>query len=65
MASLQTAEPIDWPQVAGLYRRLADLSGSPVVELNRAAALAQAGDPAGGRSRRDLRSWLAWIGVNG
>jgi predicted RNA polymerase sigma factor len=37
---------IDWPQVAGLYRRLADLTGSAVVELNHAAALAQAGDPA-------------------
>ena len=29
IASLQTAEPIDWPQVAGLYRRLAELTGSP------------------------------------
>ena len=46
IASLQTAEPIDWPQVAELYRRLAELTGSPVVELNRAVALAQAGDPA-------------------
>jgi RNA polymerase sigma-70 factor, ECF subfamily len=46
IASLQTAEPIDWPQVAGLYRRLAGLTGSPVVELNRAVAVAQAGDPA-------------------
>ncbi len=46
IASLQTAELIDWPQVAELYRRLADLTGSAVVELNRAAALAQAGDPA-------------------
>jgi len=42
IASLQTAEPIDWPQVAELYQRLADLTGSAVVELNRAAALAQA-----------------------
>jgi RNA polymerase sigma-70 factor, ECF subfamily len=46
IASLQAAERIDWPQVAGMYRRLADLTGSPVVELNRAAAVAQAGDPA-------------------
>jgi RNA polymerase sigma-70 factor, ECF subfamily len=46
IAWLQTREPIDWPQVAELYRRLVDLTGSPVVELNRAAALAQAGDPA-------------------
>ena len=46
IASLQAAEPIDWPQIAELYQRLADLTGSPVVELNRAAAVAQAGDPA-------------------
>ena len=46
IASLQAAEPIDWPQVAGLYRRLAELTGSLVVELNRAVAVAQAGDPA-------------------
>ena len=39
-------ERIDWPQVAELYRRLVELTGSPVVELNRAVALAQAGDPA-------------------
>jgi RNA polymerase sigma-70 factor (ECF subfamily) len=46
IASLQAAERIDWPQVAELYRRLAALTGSAVVELNGAAALAQAGDPA-------------------
>ena len=46
IASLQTAERIDWSQVAELYRRLVDLTGSPVVGLNRAVAIAQAGDPA-------------------
>ncbi|MFI6904725.1 RNA polymerase sigma factor [Nonomuraea sp. NPDC050394] len=45
IASLQTHRRIDWAQVAGLYGRLAKLTGSPVVELNRAVALAQAGDP--------------------
>ena len=54
IASLQTAEPIDWPQVAELYQRLADLTGSAVVELNRAAALAQAGDPAAALRAVDL-----------
>ena len=44
IASLQTRERIDWPQVAELYRRLVELTGSPVVELNRAVAVAQAGD---------------------
>ncbi|WP_043625815.1 RNA polymerase sigma factor [Nonomuraea candida] len=46
IASLQARERIDWPQVAALYRRLAALTGSPVVALNGAAALAQAGEPA-------------------
>ncbi|HEX4016789.1 MAG TPA: sigma-70 family RNA polymerase sigma factor [Frankiaceae bacterium] len=45
IASLQTREHVDWPQVADTYRRLAELTGSPVVELNHAAALAQVGDP--------------------
>jgi len=40
IASLQAAERIDWPQVADLYRLLAGLTGSPVVELNGAVALA-------------------------
>ncbi|MBV8948594.1 MAG: sigma-70 family RNA polymerase sigma factor [Solirubrobacterales bacterium] len=43
IASLQSANPIDWSQVAALYGQLAHTTGSPVVELNRAVALAQAG----------------------
>jgi RNA polymerase sigma-70 factor (ECF subfamily) len=54
IASLQTTEQIDWPQVAELYRRLAELTGSPVVELNRAVALAEAGDPAAALRAVDL-----------
>ncbi|WP_406050216.1 RNA polymerase sigma factor [Kribbella sp. NBC_00889] len=46
IASLQTREQIDWPQVAELYRRLVELTSSLVVELNYAVAVAQAGDPA-------------------
>jgi RNA polymerase sigma-70 factor (ECF subfamily) len=38
----------DWPQIAGLYRRLAELVPSPVVELNRAVAVAMADGPAAG-----------------
>ncbi len=45
IASLQVEEEIDWAQVAALYRRLAELTGSPVVELNRAVAVAKAGAP--------------------
>jgi RNA polymerase sigma-70 factor, ECF subfamily len=44
IASLHADEPQDWPQLAVLYGELARLTGSPVVELNRAAALAEAGE---------------------
>jgi RNA polymerase sigma-70 factor, ECF subfamily len=45
IASLQAQAPIDWPQVAALYAELALVTRSPVVELNRAVAVAQAGAP--------------------
>jgi RNA polymerase sigma-70 factor (ECF subfamily) len=44
LASLHSDDPQDWPQIAALYGELARLTGSPVVELNRAAAIAEAGD---------------------
>ncbi len=46
IASLQAQTPLDWPQVAALYGELADRTGSDVVRLNRAVAIAEAGDPA-------------------
>jgi RNA polymerase sigma-70 factor (ECF subfamily) len=45
IAALHTEPSRDWSQIAALYGRLAALTGSPVVELNRAVALAEAGDP--------------------
>ena len=45
IASLQAEPEIDWPEVALLYERLERLTGSPVVALNRAVAVAQAGMP--------------------
>jgi RNA polymerase sigma-70 factor (ECF subfamily) len=42
IAVLHTEEPRDWLQIAALYARLAGLTGSPVVELNRAVAVAEA-----------------------
>ena len=47
IAALHVEEPPDWPQLAALYGELARRTGSPVVELNRAAAVAEAGDAAG------------------
>jgi len=38
-------EDTDWPQIAALYDRLAETSPSPVVELNRAVAVAMADGP--------------------
>jgi RNA polymerase sigma-70 factor (ECF subfamily) len=46
IASLQAADPIDWRQVAALYEELAGLTGSPVVRLNGAVAVAEADGPA-------------------
>jgi RNA polymerase sigma-70 factor (ECF subfamily) len=44
IANLHTENPPDWPQIAALYGELARLTGSPVAELNRAAAIAEAGE---------------------
>lgn len=44
IASLQTGDRIDWAAVAALYDQLATITRSPVVELNRAVAIAQTGD---------------------
>jgi len=43
-----TAQATDWPRIARLYRHLADMTGSPVVELNRAVAVAMSDGPAAG-----------------
>jgi RNA polymerase sigma-70 factor, ECF subfamily len=44
IAALHLDERQDWPQLAALYGELGRLTGSPVVELNRAVAIAEAGD---------------------
>jgi RNA polymerase sigma-70 factor, ECF subfamily len=45
IASLHADEPRDWPQIAALYGELSRLTGSPVVELSRAVAVAEAEGP--------------------
>jgi RNA polymerase sigma-70 factor, ECF subfamily len=51
IASLHAGEHSDWPAILELYGRLVRLTGSPVVELNRAVALAEAeGSEAGLRA---------------
>jgi RNA polymerase sigma-70 factor (ECF subfamily) len=44
LAALHADEPPDWAQIAALYGELVRLTGSPVVELNRAVALAETGE---------------------
>ena len=54
IAALHADDAPDWPQLAALYGELARLTGSPVVELNRAVAIAEAGERRG-RARHHRR----------
>ncbi|MEV4312142.1 DUF6596 domain-containing protein [Actinocrispum sp. NPDC049592] len=53
IASLQTDPEIDWAGVSALYQRLRELTGSPVVDLNRAVAVAETDGPAAALSLVD------------
>lgn len=44
----RTADETDWGRIAALYDALAELTPSPIVELNRAVALSMAFGPAAG-----------------
>jgi RNA polymerase sigma-70 factor, ECF subfamily len=48
IAALHAEDATDWPQIAALYARLAELTPSPVVELNHAVAVAMADGPEAG-----------------
>ena len=48
IASLHAETPCDWAQIAALYAQLGRLTGSPVVELNRAIAVAEIDGPEAG-----------------
>ncbi|HKY39826.1 MAG TPA: RNA polymerase sigma factor [Polyangiaceae bacterium] len=47
-ARARTADQTDWPRIAALYQMLAYQAPSPIVELNRAVAVAMAYGPAQG-----------------
>lgn len=47
-ARARTPEQTDWPRIVEIYGELADLTGSPIVELNRAVAVSMASGPAAG-----------------
>jgi RNA polymerase sigma-70 factor, ECF subfamily len=53
IASLHADEPRDWPQIAALYGELSRLTESPVVELNRAVAVAEVDGPEAGLAITD------------
>ncbi len=53
IAACHTDERSDWPQIVALYGELLALQPSPVVELNRAAALAMAEGPEAGLAAID------------
>jgi RNA polymerase sigma factor (sigma-70 family) len=71
-ARARTPEETDWARIAALYEALAQLAPSPVVELNRAVALAMAFGPATGlelvdalASEPSLRSYHLLPSVRG
>jgi RNA polymerase sigma factor (sigma-70 family) len=71
-ARARTAEETDWVEVAALYQQLAQLTPSPVVELNRAVAIGMAYGPAAGleivdalRSESVLKSYHLLPAVRG
>jgi RNA polymerase sigma factor (sigma-70 family) len=52
-ARARTADATDWVLIADLYEQLARITGSPVVEVNRAVALSMAYGPAAGLTLAD------------
>ena len=52
-ARAETAEATDWVRIADLYEQLARVTGSPVVEVNRAVALGMAYGPQAGLALLD------------
>jgi RNA polymerase sigma-70 factor, ECF subfamily len=53
IADLHLREPRDWQEIEVLYQRLEDITGSPVVTMNRAIAVAELEGPAAGLALLD------------
>jgi predicted RNA polymerase sigma factor len=71
-AEAVTAEETDWARIAALYGDLAEVSPSPVVELNRAVAVGMGSGPAAGlelvdalRNERALQGYHLLPSVRG
>ncbi len=56
-ARARAPEETDWERIAALYSELAHVAPSPVVELNRAVAIAMAFGPAAGLELVDALTW--------
>jgi RNA polymerase sigma-70 factor (ECF subfamily) len=48
IADLHLAQPRDWPRIAALYQTLATRTGSSIIEMNRAIAVAETDGPEAG-----------------
>jgi predicted RNA polymerase sigma factor len=55
-ARARTADETDWQRIASLYESLAQITPSPIVELNRAVAVSMAYGPAAGLAIVDTRT---------
>jgi RNA polymerase sigma-70 factor (ECF subfamily) len=71
-ARARSPEETDWPHIAALYDTLAQIAPSPVVELNRAVAVAMASGPQAGlelvdalRSEPSLKAYHLFPSVRG
>jgi RNA polymerase sigma-70 factor, ECF subfamily len=53
IADLHLEEPRDWPKILVLYDRLVHITGSPVVAMNRAIAIAEVEGPHAGLALLD------------
>jgi len=53
IAELHLHQPRDWPQIAALYETLVRQTGSPIVEMNRAIAIAEIHGPEAGLALLD------------
>ncbi len=59
IAAAHSGDVSDWPGIVALYARLAELEPSPVIELNRAVAVAMAEGPEAGLALVDAISGLS------
>ena len=53
IADLHLREPRNWEEIALLYERLEQITGSPVVTMNRTIAVAEVGGPQAGLALLD------------